>query len=85
MRYTVGNVKGNPSAYGKLSADLLEDGIAIAKVTRGAQVGGFIDDLKFKFYTDASKNRFEDWCDSISMSEGFEALLSPKSNKGKKA
>jgi hypothetical protein len=76
MRYTVSNIKGNPSAYGKLSADLLEEGIAIAKVTRPAQTGGYIGDLSFKFYTDASKGRFVDWCDSISMSEGFEALTS---------
>jgi len=75
MLYIAANVKGNAKKYGKLSADLTEDGFAIARVTRGAIVGGFIQEFVFKFYTDASRSRFIDWCDSINMSEGFEALL----------
>lgn len=75
MKYTVANVKGNPNKYGKLSFDILEDGIAIAKVTRGTARAGWIPLMVFKFYTERAEVRFENFCDSLSMTETCEALL----------
>lgn len=75
-KYTAANVVGKAfTGNMKIAFDILEDGIAIAHVTRGATRDGWIMDFKFKFYTDASKRRFENWCDSITMSEACEALL----------
>lgn len=70
--YTIANRK--PAFPNDLVADLLEDGIAIAKVRR---TGGVRTVARFsaKFYTDASRARFEDFCDSISISEGLEAMV----------
>lgn len=77
-RYTLSAVKGN-SFYDysrRLEFDILEDGIAIARVTRKARTmyGQWIPSMDFKFYTDASRYRFQDCCDSISMEEACEAL-----------
>lgn len=73
MNYTVANVK--KSARGAAQADLLEDGIAIAKVKRTAGTRTWAPQFSAKFYTDASRARFEDFCDSISINEGVEALM----------
>lgn len=75
-KYTTANVKGKFRDYNKrLQFDILENGIAIARVTRKASRFGFIEELQFKFYTEQSKRRFQDYCDSLSMSEACEALL----------
>lgn len=70
--YTVDRVIGNYYIRTrKLEFYILEDGIAIAKVTR-PQYG---HELKFKWYTDRAQFRFMDFANACSMEETCEALL----------
>lgn len=73
--YSLANVKGSKRKGGKLSFDVLEDGIAIARATRGAGTKQYMDSLKFKFYTERSEVRFLTFCDSLSAAETCEAML----------
>lgn len=77
MKYTAANVKGDiDNKKDSISFDILEDGIAIASVTRGrASRYGWIPRMVFKFHTEASELRFQDFCDSLSMSETAEILV----------
>lgn len=70
MTYRIGN-PSNKDFYAtkRLTFDVLEDGIAIARATRS---GG---ELQFKFYSDRAMYRFQDFCDSLSMNETCEALF----------
>lgn len=59
--------------HGRL--ELMEDGVAVARVVRGRIVGRrFVEPPKAKFYTERARDRFDEFCDALSISEGLEAL-----------
>lgn len=72
FEYTIANIQKSGKGA---KADLLEDGIAIAKVTRTAGTRTSAPEFTAKFYTDASRNRFIGFCDSLSICETLEAMM----------
>ena len=62
------------SPRGRITADLTEHGVVIAKVLRGAKLGGYIPPFTARFLSDASRTRFDMFCDSLFMSDMFEIL-----------
>lgn len=79
MRYTAANIQGYYRSFNRrLQFDILEDGIAIARVTRCANTRGgrWIPLMVFNFYTENSRVRFESLCDANNMTTTCEALLS---------
>lgn len=76
MKYTVDKVK--KTSRGSVNCILLENGIIIAKVNRPANIDGYIQDYNFKFFSDASKERFETFCNCLSKEETIEALIGIK-------
>jgi len=76
MRYTAANIQGYYRSYDRrLQFDILENGIAIARVTREANVWGYIEPMQFKFYTENSRVRFDTFCNANDMTTTCEALL----------
>ncbi len=59
---------------GGIAANLLENGIVIAKISR-PPITNFIHEFQVKFLSSASKVRFETFCGEISCSETIEAML----------
>lgn len=81
MKYSVANVTGSAKNHKRrLQFDLLEDGIAIARVTRKASRYGYIEPMQFKYYTGMAMLRFIGWCDASSPTEACEAMLVSKEN-----
>lgn len=70
--YDLQDVKISPK--GGVTAELIENGVIIAKVTRPATTG-FVFPFSAKFLSERSKYRFSDYCDSLSFSEVIEILL----------
>jgi len=73
MQYSVQIVSKNPARHSS-KGFILEDGIQIASFERKAATGPYINDMTLKFFTEASKARFCDFSDSLSMVETVEAL-----------
>lgn len=73
MRYSIANLKGNFYG-GKFACDLMEDGCAIARVTRPYMRIRYIPSMNFKWYSHAAERRFDEFCNSLSRSEAIEAL-----------
>ena len=72
--YTVAYFNGNPKGKGNLSFSLLENGVVIGKCTRKMHVN-CNPSFSVKFLTTQSKNRFDDYCDSLTMGEVIEILV----------
>lgn len=70
--YKIMNLK--ISLRGARTAELSENGVIIASVKQNAPTKNYIGDFSIKFLSTASKNRFDDFCDCISMQECCEAL-----------
>lgn len=76
MKYIAANIQGYFRSFNKrLQFDILEDEIAIARVTRKASASGFIEPMQFKFYTENSRVRFDTFCNANDMTTTCEALL----------
>lgn len=73
MKYEIANAKGDFYGTKKLSFDILEDGIAIARVTRSARACWGM--MEYTFYSERAAHRFTDYCDSLSRDETCEALF----------
>ena len=71
--YELQDVKISPK--GGVTAELIENGVIIAKVTRPAKSEGWVFPFQAKFLSERSKYRFSDFCDSLSFSEVIEILL----------
>jgi len=76
-RYTIQIIQTSKQRFGRATAFLLEDGIQIAKITRAGLQEGYIAETQFKFFTQGAEGRFQDFCDSLSMTETVEALGFP--------
>jgi hypothetical protein len=74
-RYRVKLLKHGKGQWPTLKGDLYEDDVIIARFTRGAVRDGYIPPIEYKFHSDASKNRFSDFSDCLSIEETIEALL----------
>lgn len=77
-KYGVTNVKGSvrDTAH-RLSFSITENGAIIADVTRGVVTReGWIARMVFKFTTTSAPDRFQEFCNCLSMEETCEALLS---------
>ena len=71
--YRLQDVKTSPRDGA--TAELIENGVVIAKVTRPAKSEGCVWPFSAKFLSERSKYRFSDYCDSLSFSEVIEILL----------
>lgn len=63
------------SPKGRVVADLEENGVVIAKVYRTSPRFGYRP-FETKFLSEASRGRFESFCDALSCSETVEILYS---------
>ena len=68
--YDLQDIKTSPR--GGVTAELVENGAIIAKITRPAKSEGFVFPFTAKFLSERSKYRFSDYCDSLSFSEVIE-------------
>lgn len=64
--------KGNWPA---MRGELYEDDVLIGTFKRGATWDNFIPPIEYKFLSDASKHRFDNFADSLSIEETIEALI----------
>ena len=59
---------------GSRTANLTENGVIVASVKQNAPTKNYVGEFSIKFFSTASKNRFDDFSDCISMQECCEAL-----------
>jgi hypothetical protein len=67
--------KAKKGQFPAMRGELLENGIIIATFKRGATVDHFVPPIEYKFRSEASKYRFDDFADSLSIEETIEALI----------
>lgn len=70
--YTLGHIQRSPR--GAIKAKLLEDGSIIASVTRPAPGRWILPFVVNKFYSQAAKARFDDFCGCLTMGETIDAI-----------
>jgi hypothetical protein len=81
LKYTVANVIGSAkNNKRRLQFDLLEGGLAIARVTRKASRYGYVEPMNFKPHSDAAYSRFLSWCDASTPTDVCEVMLACKEN-----
>lgn len=64
--------KGN---FPALRGELYEKDFIIARFSRGATRDNFVPPIEYKFLSDASKHRFDDFANCLSIEETIEALI----------
>jgi hypothetical protein len=64
--------KGNWPA---LKGEIYERDVMIGKFSRAAVVDGYVPPIEYKFFSEASRNRFDDFADCLSIAETIEALI----------
>jgi hypothetical protein len=67
--------KAKKGHFPALRGELYEHDYVIATFKRDPTVDGFVPPIEYKFRTDASRNRFDDFADSLSIEETIEALI----------
>jgi hypothetical protein len=55
--------------------EIYEHDVLIGSCWRGATVDHFVPPIEYKFRTDASFNRFDNFADCLSVEESIEAIL----------
>ena len=79
-KYKLTDIKSTKT--GRASAHLVENGVLIAKITRGPNerygTSLHCQPLTFKFFSSQSEMRFQDYADSISMEESAYAIGFPQ-------
>lgn len=58
-----------------LAGELYERDVVIAKFWRDGVKDGFVPPIEYKFLSTASRNRFDDFADCLSIEESIEALI----------
>lgn len=71
--YALASVARSP--LGRITADLTESGLVVARVRRPSVRGGYVAPFEAKWFSERAKARFEDFADSLSIEEAIEALL----------
>jgi hypothetical protein len=74
LTYKLQVKKVNKKTY-EAKGFILEDGIQIARFKRGPITDGFIQEMKFEFFTERSETRWLGFCDSLSSTETVDAML----------
>ena len=69
-----------PGPWPKIAGKILEGNVWVGEFARAAPSGRWIPPITYKFFSQAARNRFDDFADSLSIEETIEALL-PNSNK----
>jgi hypothetical protein len=64
--------KGN---WPSLRGELYEGDVLIGSFKRAPVEDGFIPPIEYKFRSEASRHRFDDFADSLSIEETIEALI----------
>ena len=67
--------KGKQTTWPTLRGELYEHDVLIGTFVRGPVVDHFVPPIEYKFRSDASKHRFDDFADSLSIEETIEALI----------
>ena len=58
-----------------MRGELYEHDVLIGSFKRGPVVDRFVPPIEYKFRSDASKHRFDDFADCLSIEETIEALI----------
>ena len=72
VKLTYKTKKGN---FPALRGEIYEHDVMIGRFSRGPVEDGYIPPIEYKFLSDASRNRFDDYADSLSIEETIEALI----------
>jgi len=80
--YSVKILYKGKGRWPKLKGEIYEHDVLIGTFSRDAVQGGYIHPIEYKFRTERSKARFDDFADSLSIEETIEALL-PNSALGR--
>ena len=80
--YSVKILYKGKGRWPKLKGEIYEHDVLIGTFSRDAVQGGYIPPIEYKFRTERSKARFDDFADSLSIEETIEALL-PNSALGR--
>lgn len=67
--------RGKAKMWPSLKGELYEKDVLIGTFARGAVHDGYVPPITYKFRTEAARNRFDDFADSLSIEETIEALL----------
>jgi len=67
--------RSSAKSFPSIRGELLENNIIICRFSRGRVIDGYIPPIKYKFLSDASRVRFDDYADCISIPEAIEALI----------
>ena len=67
--------KAKKGTWPALRGELFEKDMRIATFSRGPVVDHFVPPIEYKFGSEASKRRFDDFADSLSIEETIEALI----------
>lgn len=67
--------KAKKGSWPALRGELYEADVLIGTFKRGPVEDHFVPEIEHKFRTSASKARFEDFADSLSIAETIEALI----------
>ncbi len=73
--YSVKLKQQGKGTFPSFKGDLYERDVIIARVSRGAVRDRFVPPIEYHFYSDASRNRFDNFADCLSIGESIEALL----------
>lgn len=79
--YSVKILYKGKGQWPKLKGEIYEHDVLIGTFSRDAVQGGYVPPIEYKFRTERSKARFEDFADSLSIEETIESLL-PRSALG---
>lgn len=66
---------GKDKQWPMLRGFLLERDVAIGTIPRPSRTKNFIPSITCKFFSDAARNRFDNFSDSLSIEETLEAIL----------
>jgi hypothetical protein len=67
--------KGSAKHWPFLRGEIYEKDVCIATFSRASVVNGYVPPIEYKFFSEASRNRFDDFADSLTIEETIEALL----------
>lgn len=67
--------KAKTGMFPAIAGEIYEKGVLIGTFARKATVNGFVPPITWKFRSSQSQARFEDFSDSLTISETIEALI----------
>lgn len=70
--------RAKKGTFPALKGEIYERDIRIGSFSRGAVVDGYVPPIEYKFFSEASKNRFDNFADCLSIPETIEALIPEK-------